>query len=158
MKQKEKEDYVCLLRNSLYGLKQSCIQWYKRFDSFVLGFFTYSFGSSFCFYKLSTFSAQISKKTSATDICLALNNMVRTCQWLPTSDWTLEDWMHKMRFQLLRSNEPIPSSSFSRPYLVLCFGQPLWPISSKQRYLDPIRDASDFSDCNIYKLLSPRVS
>ena len=35
-KEPSKEDYVCLLKRSLYGLKQSPKQWYKRFDSFMV--------------------------------------------------------------------------------------------------------------------------
>jgi transposase InsO family protein len=31
-----KEDQVCLLKKSLYGLKQSPRQWYKRFDAFMV--------------------------------------------------------------------------------------------------------------------------
>jgi hypothetical protein len=45
-----KEDLVCKLKRSIYGLKQSPRQWYKRFDSFMLahGFKGSQYDS--CFY------------------------------------------------------------------------------------------------------------
>ncbi|KAG8478507.1 hypothetical protein CXB51_028390 [Gossypium anomalum] len=51
----EKEDYVCLLKKSLYGSKQSPRQWYKRFDSFITshGFKRSSFDSCVYFKKNS---------------------------------------------------------------------------------------------------------
>ena len=50
-----KEDHVCLLKKLLYGLKQSLKQWYKRFDSFMLGhcYFRNDYDSCMYFKKLS---------------------------------------------------------------------------------------------------------
>ena len=36
-KVKGKEHMVCKLMKSLYGLKQAPRQWYKKFDSFMVG-------------------------------------------------------------------------------------------------------------------------
>jgi hypothetical protein len=50
-----KEDHVCLLRKSLYGLKQSPRQWYKRFDSFMvnIGYSRSEYDNCVYFRKLS---------------------------------------------------------------------------------------------------------
>ena len=49
-KEPGKEDYVCLLKRSLYGLKQSPKQWYKWFDSFMVthGYMRYEYDN--CVY------------------------------------------------------------------------------------------------------------
>ena len=50
-----KEDHVCQLKKSLYGLKQSSRQWYKRFDAFMTthGFFRSVFDSCVYHKKMS---------------------------------------------------------------------------------------------------------
>jgi hypothetical protein len=34
---KGKEELVCKMKNSLYGLKQSLRMWYQKFDTYMLG-------------------------------------------------------------------------------------------------------------------------
>jgi hypothetical protein len=35
---KGKKELVCMLKKSLYGMKQSPRMWYQKFDTYILGF------------------------------------------------------------------------------------------------------------------------
>ena len=47
---KGKEHMVCRLKKSLYGLKQAPRQWYKKFDSFMVGHEYTKINSNHCVY------------------------------------------------------------------------------------------------------------
>ena len=47
---KKKEDLVCKLKKSLYGLKHAPRQWYKKFDSFVVGHWYQRTTTNYCVY------------------------------------------------------------------------------------------------------------
>ena len=59
MKDSKKGELVCLLKRSLYGLKQSLRQWYKRFDSFMVesGFQRSSYDN--CLYFKETKNSEV---------------------------------------------------------------------------------------------------
>ena len=48
--EKRKEDLVCKLKKSLYGLKQAPRQWYKKFDSFMVGHGYRRTAADYCVY------------------------------------------------------------------------------------------------------------
>ena len=68
----EKPNHVCLLKRSLYGLKQSPRQWYLRFDEFMLshGYLRYSFDCC-VYYKLISANLYIYLLLYVDDILVA---------------------------------------------------------------------------------------
>ena len=68
----KKPDHVCLLKRSLYGLKQSPRQWYLRFDEFMLPH-RYLICSFNCcvYYKLTNSSLYICLLLYVDDILVA---------------------------------------------------------------------------------------
>ncbi|KAK1413090.1 hypothetical protein QVD17_34841 [Tagetes erecta] len=72
--EKGKEDQVCLLKRSLYGLKQSPRQWYKRFDQYVVsnGFIKSSYDSCLYFRRC--------KKGNYMYLLLYVDDMLIACQ------------------------------------------------------------------------------
>ena len=71
-----KEDHVCLLKKSLYGLKQSPRQWYKRFDSFMLGHgYTRSMYDSCVYFRKLTDGSFIYLLLYVDDMLIAAKNL-----------------------------------------------------------------------------------
>jgi len=71
-----KEDHVCQLKKSLYGLKQSPRQWYKRFDAFMPthGFSRTAFDSCVYHKKMSS-NSMIYLLLYVDDMLIATNNI-----------------------------------------------------------------------------------
>ena len=71
-----KENFVCKLKKSLYELKQSPRQWYKRFDSFML-----SHG-----FKRSKYDRAVYTLSLLMDHLYICCYMLMTCLLLPRAD------------------------------------------------------------------------
>ncbi|KAJ4711603.1 Retrovirus-related Pol polyprotein from transposon TNT 1-94 [Melia azedarach] len=70
-----KEDYVCKLKKSLYGLKQSPRQWYKRFDSYMIEIgYTRSSYDCCIYYSKATNGSLIYLVLSVDDMLIAAEN------------------------------------------------------------------------------------
>ena len=68
---------VCTIRNSLYGLKQSPRQWYKKFDSFMVSQnFTISEYDHFVYFKRLENGMFIILVLYVDDIIIAIKSMV----------------------------------------------------------------------------------
>ena len=71
-----KQNHVCQLMNSLYGLKQSPRQWYKRFDAFMSTheFFRTAF-DSYVYHKMMSGNCMIYLLLYVDDMFISSNNI-----------------------------------------------------------------------------------
>ncbi|KAI6687393.1 hypothetical protein NL676_024221 [Syzygium grande] len=72
-----KEDHVCRLKKSLYGLKQSPRQWYKRFDNFMIGSSYHRSNYDSCVYfRKGSYGSFVYLLLYEDDILIATKNML----------------------------------------------------------------------------------
>ena len=89
-----KEDHVCLLKKSLYGLKQSSRQWYKRFDSFMLGHgYTRSMYDSCVYFRKLTDGSFVYLLLYVDDMLIATKNLseIHTLKMQLSSEFEMKD-------------------------------------------------------------------
>nr|GEZ70067.1 retrovirus-related Pol polyprotein from transposon TNT 1-94 [Tanacetum cinerariifolium] len=89
-----RRDNVCLLKKSLYGLKQSLRQWYKRFDSFMVsnGYIRNQFDN--CVYSKKVFEeSYVYLLLYVDDMLIAAKNMavINNLKALLKSEFEMKD-------------------------------------------------------------------
>ena len=73
-------DFVCLLKRSLYGLKQSPRQWYKRFDTFVINIGFSRSKYDCCFYFMLSETIPVYLLLYVDDMLLISKSKSKICE------------------------------------------------------------------------------
>ncbi|KAG8478610.1 hypothetical protein CXB51_028417 [Gossypium anomalum] len=97
----EKEDYVCLLKKSLYGLKQSPRQWYKRFDSFMTSHdFKRSSFDSCVYFKKNNDGSFVYLLLYVDDMLIAAKDKgeIRKVKAQLSEEFEMKDWDQQRRY------------------------------------------------------------
>lgn len=75
--EKRKKDHICLLKRSLYGLKNSSRQWYKRFNQFMLKLkFQRSEFDAYVYFKEQTKGVMVYLLLYVDDMLLACKSLI----------------------------------------------------------------------------------
>ncbi|RVW49359.1 Retrovirus-related Pol polyprotein from transposon TNT 1-94 [Vitis vinifera] len=95
----EKSDHVCFLKKSLYGLKQSPRQWYKRFDAFMVSHeFIRNQYDSCVYFKTLPDGSFIYLLLYVDDMLIAAKNRaeINKLKQLLSSEFEMKDWAFHM--------------------------------------------------------------